>query len=188
MGSFEGPRASFPTTASHIPNPAPAPAGNNSSPGTPSTILAVNPQGATWNEEPLEHRGLLGCPGRDEEQIPIPAGTKEQIPIPGVLPGQAQGWDSIPGSQPELSTSLALGLPFPSSRSCFVPAFPSFTSGGCTMDAGRAGIPREGPQAAQCCVRTVFGSFLMDLFCNLDFLLKPESTMALAEGTGTFPD
>lgn len=116
----------------------------------------------------------------------------------GCSQGPAQGWDSIPGVTPELGTSpepprpraalsqapgAALFQPFPSR-----PPLPCHEHWGCTMDAGKAGIPRERPHAAGALCNDNVWQFPYGFGFEFYFLLKPENAVASAEGTGTFPD
>lgn len=116
-----------------------------------------------------------------------------------MLPGPAQGWDSILGvtararHQPGATSSS--GCPFPSSRSCLVPALSQSPSPFHVMSSGVAQWMLEeltshgsGPGQPERCAMTTFGGFLTDFGFSFYFLLKPESAVALAEGTGTFPD
>lgn len=129
------------------------------------------------------------------------------------LPGPAQGCNSVrgalprsrrwpadlsrsPGEEPEPSRLWAARSQAPVGR--FVPALSQWPmlpsplmlleTELCNQLMEKLVSHKNSPKQPECCVMTTFGCFLLFFFNFIYFLLKPENTVASAEGTGIFPD
>lgn len=138
-------------------------------------------------------------------QIPIPAGisllsSQAWLPLPH--PGAEDAptrlgfnpWGHSQSSAPAWSR-LTLELPFPKLQELLCPSpfpmvlpFHVMSSGVAQWMLEKLASHGNSPRQPECCARTTFGTFLTDLVSHFRFLLKPESVVASAEGTGTFPE
>lgn len=101
--------------------------------------------------------------GRGERELSRPWAALSQAPVRNFVPALSQ-WPTLPSPLISLEMELRNRLmekPASHKNSCKQP---------------------------ECCVMTEFDRFLLFIYFYFYFLLKPENTVASAEGTGTFPD